>query len=217
VRLTFAQLPDNDETDFANWKNSLDPDNALVYSKAKYPKISVSFDMGWQQRSSGVRYNLPSGHSFFVGGLSRKPISLQVKSRICWKKRNPPSEEFPEGLPVRVHSGTINQHEGSASSMEPKAALDMMINLFHRRHITIDRICIDDDASTPSLLKWSNADYCINNNTDKPPQIQKRVKKKNSTVVEVSEDRPDSGRLPACIPEPQWVADPSKPSEETVH
>jgi hypothetical protein len=68
---------------------------------------------------------------------------------------------------------------------------------------------MSDDASTPALLKWSNADYCINNNTDKPPQIQKRVKKKNGTVVEVSEDRPDSGRLPACIPEPQWVADPN--------
>jgi hypothetical protein len=96
----------------------------------------VSFDMGWQQRSSRVRYNSPSGHSFFVGGLSQKPISLQVKIRICnycteWKKRNPPSEEFPEGLPVGVHSCTIN-HEGSASSMEPKAALVPSETYHHR-------------------------------------------------------------------------------------
>jgi hypothetical protein len=125
VRLTFANVPDKDESDLVQWKNSLTSDN-VVYSTAKYPRISVSsFDMGWQQRSSGVKYNSPSGHSFFVGGLSRKPISLQVKSKVCnvcasWKKMHPPSEDFPDGLPVGQHSCTIN-HKGSSSSMEPKA------------------------------------------------------------------------------------------------
>jgi hypothetical protein len=219
VRQTFALLPDKDETDLFNWKNSLDPANNLAYSRAKYPAISASFDMGWQQRSSGQRYNSPSGHAFFVGAHCRKPISIQVKSRICnfcaaWKKKNPPSEDFPDGLlPVGPHSCTIN-HKGSASSMEPKAALDMMIDLFDRRHVSIDRICIDDDASTPALIKWSNADYMNNNNVNKPPQVRRKVTKENSktkvkTVTYVLEDRPDSGRLPGYIPEPNWVADPN--------
>jgi hypothetical protein len=212
VRLTFEQLPDKDESDLITWKNSL-TDKDMVYSTAKYPSLSVSFDMGWQQRSSGVRYNSPSGHAFFVGGLCRKPIAVRVKSRICnyclaWKKKNPPSEEFPDGLPVAVHDCTLN-HIGSAASMEPRAALDIIIDMFHRRHVTVDRICIDDDASTPALLKWSNADYCINNNTDKPPQVRRTVKKKNGDIVHVFEDRPDSGRIPMYMPEPKWVADPN--------
>jgi hypothetical protein len=220
VRLTFQQVPDKeDETDMANWKNSLDPDNNLVYSKAKYPALSASFDMGWQQQSSGRRYNSPSGHVFFVGGYCWKPIAIQVKSRICnycasWKKKHPPSEEFPNGElpPVGTHSCTIN-HVGSASSMEPKAALDMMVDLFDWRHVSIDRICVDDDASTPALLKWSNDDYCINNNTEKPPQVRRTLKKKDGTIKEYFEDRPNSGRLPGHIPEPKWVADPNHPKK----
>jgi hypothetical protein len=208
VRLTFAQLPDKDETDLAAWKNSL-VDKDTVYAKAKYPSINASFDMGWQQRSSGVRYNSPSGHALFVGGYCRKPIAMQVKSRICnycasWKKKHPPeADELADELPVPPHACTIN-HTGSASSMEPRASLDMMIDLFDRRHVSIARICIDDDASTPALLKWSNADYMLNNNTNQPPQVPKKVKDKVKMV-----DRDDTGRLPGRIPEPIFVADPN--------
>jgi hypothetical protein len=54
----------------------------------------------------------------------------------------------------------------------------------------IARICVDDDASTPVLLKWSNADYCINNNTNIPPQVKKKViNKKDNSVKYISEDR----------------------------
>jgi hypothetical protein len=185
IRLTFAQAPDKDDSDLTTWKNSLSTD--MVYSKSKYPTISVSFDMGWQQRSSGKKYNSPSGHAFFVGGLYRKPIAYQVKSRICnycdcWKRKHPPSEDLPDGLPVGPHVCTRN-HKGSASSMEPKAGLDMIIDLFDRRHVAIDRICIDDDASTPALLKWSNADYCINNDTAKPPQVRKKIVNKKDQSI----------------------------------
>jgi hypothetical protein len=126
--------------------------------------------MGWQQRSSGKRYNSPSGHAFFVGGLSRKPIAVQVKSKICnycssWNKK-----DANNGLPVPTHLCTIN-HNGTSAAMEASAALDIIVDLFDRRHVSIARICIDDDASTPSMLKWCNADYMKNNNTTKPPQV----------------------------------------------
>jgi hypothetical protein len=214
VRMTFAAVPDKDESDVLNWRNSLRKDVATVFNKAKYPAISVSYDMGWQQRSSGKKYNSPSGHAFFVGGLLRKPIALQVKSRICnycanWRKKHPPTVELPEGPPVPIHSCTLN-HSGSASAMEPKAALDMIVDLYDNKHVSIDRICIDDDASTPALLKWSNADYCKNNNTDKPPQVQRKLmNRKDKTIKFVDEDRPDSGRLPGHVTEPKWVADPN--------
>jgi hypothetical protein len=177
VKLTFKALPDKDDTDFANWLNSVkgNNNNMPVLSTAKYPAISVSYDMGWQQRSSGCRYASPSGHGFFVGGLSRKPISMEVKSKICnycatWKKKN------PEDVPVPIHTCVMN-HEGSLSLMEAAAGLTMIVNLFDNKHVSIARICIDNNASMPSMLKWSNADNMKNNNTMEPPLVPKTVGK----------------------------------------
>jgi hypothetical protein len=122
---------------------------------------------------------------FFVGGYS---IALQIKSRVCnycwaWQKKHPPSEDDP--IPAPPHACTNNHRDGTAaSSMEPKAALDMMIYLFDQKHVSaIARICIDDDTSTPALLKWSDANYCINNNTPKPPQVWKKIVNKKDQSV----------------------------------
>jgi hypothetical protein len=96
-----------DDTEYEMWHQSLEPDNNLpVLLTARYPGISVSYDMGWQQHSSGRRYASPSGHAFFVGGLSCKPVSLEVKSKICnycatWKKKNPAEVSVP------LHSCTL--------------------------------------------------------------------------------------------------------------
>jgi hypothetical protein len=168
----------------------------------------VSYDMGWQQRSSGRRYASPSGHAFFVGGLSRKPIQLEVKSKICnfcstWKKRNP-----GDLLPVPLHSCTMN-HDGSSSSMEAAAALTMIVDLFETKHVSVARICIDDDASTPSMLKWSNADYMKNNNTTEPPLVPKTVGKNKGKL----HPRPDNGKLPAHVPEPSFCCRSESPKE----
>jgi hypothetical protein len=191
VRLSFETIPDKDETDVANWKNSVI--NQSAYNKAKYPTITVSFDMGWQQRSSGKRYSSPSGHAFFIGGLSRKPVAIQVKSKICnycfaWKKKHPPIDNEAD-LPVPPHNCTIN-HVGTSAAMEAAAALEMVIDLFDRQHVKVGKICIDDDASTRSILKWSNADYMKNNNTDKPPQVPKTVGKNKGEL----HDRPNNGK-----------------------
>jgi hypothetical protein len=203
VRLTFEGIPGKDETDFDNWRKSLDTNNLPILSTSKYPAISVSYDMGWQQRSSGRRYASPSGHAFFVGGLSRKPVSLEVKSKICnfcsnWKKKHPEDSLIP------LHSCTMN-HEGSSSSMEAAAALTMIVDLFDRLHVSIATICIDDDASTPSQLKWSNADYMNNKNTTEPPLVPITVGKNKGKL----HTRPDNGKLLSHIPEPLFVADPN--------
>jgi hypothetical protein len=203
-----STIPGKDETDLDTWKKSL-TNNDMIYTKAKYPSISVSFDMGWQQRSSGKRYASPSGHAFFIGGLSRKPVAIQVKSKICnychaWKKKHPADNAADIVIPVPLHPCTIN-HVGTSAAMEANAALDMVVDLFDRRHVSIGKICIDDDASTRSMLKWSNADYMKNNNTTKPPQVPKTVGKNKGEL----HDRPDNGRLPAHVPEPEFVADPN--------
>jgi hypothetical protein len=129
----------------------------------------VSFDMAWQQRASGNRYNSPSGHALFVGGYTRKPIAMIIKSKLChyctiWKQRNG-NEEVP------VHD-CMKNHEGSSGAMEPIACLDLTVIMFRNKYCKIALICADDDASTRSLLKWSNEDYMKNHNTNVPPKVK---------------------------------------------
>ena len=65
--------------DYSWWKNLSEearmiPENML--------RLTVSFDMGWQQRSSG-KFNSNSGHAFCIGGYSKKILYYCVKSKVC--------------------------------------------------------------------------------------------------------------------------------------
>jgi hypothetical protein len=177
----------------------------LVLSKANYPQVKASYDMAWQQRNSGNRYNSPSGHALLVGGVCRKPLALVVKSKICnlcktWTAKNDINVK-----PVPLHACTKN-HEGTSGSMEAVACLEMVVDLFRTKHCCVSTICIDDDdASTRSMLKWSNADYMTNNNTTTPP-TSLITKGPNQGKPQ---PRADKGRLPADIPEPVFIADPN--------
>jgi hypothetical protein len=66
-------------------------------------------------------------------------------------------------------------------------------------------ICIDDDASTRSMLSWSNRDYMTNNNTLEIPMVPK-TKGINKGKLQ---KRKDQGRLTGHIPEPSFLADPN--------
>jgi hypothetical protein len=165
--------------------------------------------MAWQQRSTGNRYASPSVHALFVGGVTRRPIALQIKCKLCnyckwWKKKHPPIDG-EEKLPPLPHTCYAN-HQGSSGSMEPKACLDLTIMMYKKFKCGIDLICVDDDASTRSLMKWSkmkwsNADNMKNNNTPKPPTVA-IGKGKNAGAAKV---RPDYGKLPGNIPEPKFL------------
>jgi hypothetical protein len=201
VRLTFAAIPNKDPRDFELWKNSLNDNNAVL-PLDKYPKVDASYDMAWQQRSSGRKYNSPSGHAFLMGGLSRRPIALDIKCKICnfcttWKKKH------GEQSAVRIHACTIN-HTGTSKAMEPLGCLSLVVDTYERHRVVVARICIDDDAATRAKLKWSNADYMKNNNTNEVPQVPKS---KGDNAGDM-QDRKDNGKLPGHIPEPIFVADP---------
>jgi hypothetical protein len=96
-------------------------------------------------------------------------------------------------------------HDGSSSAMEPHACLDMTIDLFRNKYCQLARICCDDDASTRSLLRWSNADYMKNTGTTEPPKIPISKGPNKGRL----QPRSDKGKLPAEIPEPKFVADPN--------
>ena len=54
--------------------------------------LTVSYDMGWQRRSSGNNYASLSGHAFLIGGHTRRVIGCVVFSKkcsICTKRGTP--------------------------------------------------------------------------------------------------------------------------------
>jgi hypothetical protein len=192
------------ENDFKFWKLA-QTNKTIILTKDQYAKLKVSFDMGWQQRSSGHRYASPSGDALLVGGYTRKPIAMTIKSKMCnfckaWEKK-----PLNNGIDPPEHQCSKN-HDGSSSAMEPEACLDMVTHLFRSHCYVVAMICADDDASTRSLLWWSNADHMKNNNTTVIPKVA--VTRGPNKGVKF-QDRPDRGRLPGDIPEPLFVADPN--------
>jgi hypothetical protein len=89
--------------------------------------------------------------------------------------------------------------------MEARACLDMVVEMHDRYHCIVDSICCDDDASTRAMVKWSNADWMINNNSTVGP----RVLITNGQLKGKTKPRESTGRLPGHIPEPSFVADPN--------
>jgi hypothetical protein len=107
-------------------------DKSIDLHKSKYPKVKVSsYNMAWQQRNSGNRYASPSGHALLIGGATRRPLCMVVKSKLCnfcsgpWKAKHK-----DDGLELMVpwHFCPKN-HDGSSSSMEPIGCVEMVIDM----------------------------------------------------------------------------------------
>ena len=58
------------------WWNSLPVTEHM--SVLNMPRLTVTYDMGWQQRSSGNKYNSVSGHAFCIGGYTSN-----IKGLLC--------------------------------------------------------------------------------------------------------------------------------------
>ena len=48
-------------------------------------KLTVTYDMGWQKRSSGRRYDSSSGHAFIIGARSKGIIVMVLYSKAFQK------------------------------------------------------------------------------------------------------------------------------------
>ena len=200
-----ATVPPND---FYVWKQSIEGNVAL--DKQNYPSIRGSYDTGWNQRSSGRLYNLPSSHSFLVGARSRLPVEGLVLSKVCgactkWENQIAMGKVLA-GTPSPHHHCLRNfDPKASSGSMEPFAAAKIVNRLHNKWKTNVELICMDDDASTRTALKWSNADHMRNHNTTDVPMVQ--VKKRDGTLE--MKERPDKGQLDGNVPEPATTADPN--------
>jgi hypothetical protein len=191
-----------DEHNFDLWKRSLE-DKSLKLSANRMPKVQASYDMAWQQKGSGHVYNSLSGHGVFIGMHSRKVIALVIKCKTCnvcsqWKKKH------GDELDCLPHKCWKN-HDGSSGSMESAGCLELVVRCFDEFNVVVDLLCCDDDSSIRADCQWSNADYLLNNNTDVLPMVAKKVGKNKGK----QQPRPDKGKLPRHIPEPNFVADPN--------
>ena len=48
-------------------------------------KLTVTYDMGWQKRSSGRRYDSSSGHAFIIEARSKGIIGMVLYPKACCK------------------------------------------------------------------------------------------------------------------------------------
>jgi hypothetical protein len=91
--------------------------------------LAVSFDAGWQKRSSGNAYDSLSGHAVFIGQHTQLVIALAIMSKRC---RTCDQARELEGE-VPEHNCPKN-HEGSNKSMEPLAAIKLLRFVFYNSH-----------------------------------------------------------------------------------
>ena len=115
-------------------------------------KLTVSFDMGWNKRSSGNRYDSLSGHAFYIGCLSQQIICAIVTAKQCricslneLKGIEPPEHNCPKN------------YTGSSKAMEADAALTIYEELYYesQKKIALQYIVSDNDSSMRALLKHS--------------------------------------------------------------
>ena len=102
-------------------------------------KLTVSFDIGWNKRSSGNKYDSLSDHAFYIDCLSQQIICAIVTAKQCHiyslnelKGIEPPEHNCPK------------HYTGSSKAMEVDAALTIYEEFY---------IVSDDDSSMRTLLK----------------------------------------------------------------
>jgi len=144
VRLTL--IDQNRENDYDKW---LTNDQSIGR-----PAITIAYDMGWNKRSNGHRYDSISGHGIGVGQVTNKVVATKLYSKACvvcdskkYKGADAPS--------IPNHGWCPKNHDGSSKAMESKGIFDLFVDLWRNKNIAIGEIVSDDDSSMRSQLRHS--------------------------------------------------------------
>ena len=87
--------------------------------------ITVSFDIGWNERSSGNRYDSLSGHAMIIGCLSKKIVGAIVSRKMCRVCSS--AEEHGEEPSDHV---CPKNYDATSNAMETDAALHLYKELY---------------------------------------------------------------------------------------
>ena len=167
--------------------------------------LTICYDMGWNKRSSGTRYDSVSGHGLMIGGYTKKVIgykSLSKECSVCSKflkkrgmKKHDNLPEAEEESKPEPHECTKN-HEGSSKSMECEAVLDLVKEAFFERNFVVGTIVADDDTTMKKMLRHNYKD-----------QVSRGILSKNDWPKNIKGKPMASGKLPDLIPPPKFLAD----------
>ncbi len=153
--------------------------------------VVIMYDMGWNKRSSGNKYDSISGHGFALGGNTRKILNYRCMSKSCRKCF------LSKRTKIEVEHECPKNHEGSSKSMECEAIFQIVKESFYDHGYTCKIIVSDDDSTMKSNLKHSFAE-----------KVEKGVMKIDEWPrTKRNKLKSDNGRLPLDIPEPRFLAD----------
>ena len=172
--------------------------------------FAASFDMAWQKRSSGNAYDSTSGHAFMVGALNKKIIGMIVMAKVCafcraWDKKHVDCEncETPHNTPN--HNCSRN-HTGSSKSMEPKAGVLLLEEIYMRGKVPIYTLIGDDDSTLTANMRHSWKARIDANQMDATEWPRGNPTASNPRGAK----KPDHGCLPLHVPEVKIeLADPT--------
>ena len=130
--------------------------HSLTRTKKNIPDIirkvglAVSYDMGWQKRSTGKLYDSMSGHGFIFGCRTGNIIGFRVKSKAC----STCSKANSLNVAPKEHDCQINW-DGASGAMEAGVALELCIDLHDTSgfDIYIESVCSDDDSTMRAHLQ----------------------------------------------------------------
>ena len=113
----------------------------------QHVELTVATDMGWQKRSSGRRYDSPSGHMFFVGSETNKILEYGLKCVSC----DICDTANRLGIPVKSHKCYKN-FDGHAKSMESMTTASLVTRIFDTFQglAKVTTIVADDDSTMRS-------------------------------------------------------------------
>ena len=129
------------------WKQKNEMDRKQV-------ALTTSFDMGWNKRSSGRRYDSLSGHGFLLGCRTNKIID----SILCSKKCATCSRYERQDQDLPTHTCPKN-YTGSSKAMEADGLLQAYIDLYRQSNgtLAISHVVTDDDSSMRALVSHHSA------------------------------------------------------------
>lgn len=108
--------------------------------------LDVSYDMGWQKKSSGRHYDSLLGHCFLVGLLTNKIIGLKVYSKACSVCESLHEDQNPD------HECSKNWH-GSSGSMECYGALDLRNEIYGQYNkVFFENFLSNNDSATRATI-----------------------------------------------------------------
>ena len=110
--------------------------------------LAMSYDMGWQRRSSGRKYNSLSCVGTMIGAKSKKIIqfgSRQKDCRTCTYHNN-------KKQAIPSHNCHKN-FEGSSRAMEADLASELVKKIHNTGTAKLGTIIMDDDSTTVARIK----------------------------------------------------------------